>query len=204
MHCLSRPFRTAFVVPLAAACLLAGCASDGESSAEFRLMDAPPPGVTSVKIHVLAIHAHVDDKSAKDADPTDAKIDDSAKWVVLGVGRTIDLVAHQGESAADVLGKLNLPDGKITQIRLVVDTIKAGTATFNGKDCALDMTKVAKKGIKINHVFKAFETGVEKHHIVWVDFELDNSMKDDKKGCFELEPKLKLHKVKRDGVDVAL
>lgn len=197
-------FTYPLLLALPAACGLPACSSDAESTAEFRLMDAPPVGVTSVKIHVLAIHAHVDDKTAKDADPADTKIDDSSKWVTLGVGRTIDLVAHQGESAADVLGKLNLPDGKITQIRLIVDTTKAGTATVAGKDCQMDMAKVAKKGIKINHVFKAFETGANKHHVVWVDFELDKSMNDDKKGCFELEPKLKLHKVKRDGVDVAL
>ena len=184
--------------------LLAGCSSEESGSIEVRLMDAPPIGVTAVKVHIAAFHAHVDNKDAKDADPTDDKIDDSAKWVTRSVGRTIDLVAHQGESAAELLGELDLPEGKITQLRLVIDTTVPAKATVNGVDCLLDTTKVAKKGIKINHVFKAFEIGVGKKHTAWIDFELDKSLTDDKKGCFVLEPKLKLHKVKRDGADLTL
>lgn len=183
--------------------LASGCASEGPSI-QLSLMDAPPKDVTAVKIYVASMDVHVDGKAAKDADPADATIDDSKKWVSLIVGKEIDLVQHQGETAADVLGSLDLPEGKITQIRLRLDTTKPNTATVKGVDCNLDTSKVAAKGIKINHVFKAFTVGESDTLEALVDFELDKSLKDDGKGCFVLEPKLKLHKVKRAGKEVAI
>ena len=182
-----------------AALLAIGC---GESStAELRLMDAPPAGVTSVKIYVASMQVHVDDKS-KTSSTLDG-IDDDQKWHSLSVNKTIDLVQHQGETAALVLGQLGLPVGKITQIRLLLDTTKPNTATLNGVVCNLDTSKVAQKGIKINHVFKAFESKNGAKHDIWVDFKLDESLKP-AGNCFELEPKLKLHKVKTDGKDEVL
>jgi hypothetical protein len=142
----------------------------------------------------------VEKDKAKDADPNDSSIDSDDKWQTLPVDKQIDLVAHQGETAADVLGQLDLPEGKITQIRLVIDLTKPNVATFNGADCNLDMAKIEAKGIKINHAFKALDPdGGEAQ--VWVDFELDKAMTP-KGDCFQLEPKLKLHKVKVDGSDV--
>lgn len=174
-------------------------ACGGESStATLHLMDAPPEGVTSVRVTVAAMQVHVAKADGPDmSDPNDASIDDDDKWISLSVNRSIDLVQHQGETAADKLGELPLPEGKITQIRLVIDTSSPGNnvATYNGTDCNLDVEKVAKKGIKINHPFKAFETHTHRHHDVIVDFDLEESMKL-KQDCFELSPKLKLHKVK--------
>lgn len=187
------------LIPLFAVVTLAACGPG--STAELRLMDAPPAGVTAVHVTVAAMQVHVDDKdSKKDGDPTDSSIDDDKKWVSLAVNRKIDLVAHQGETAADVLGKLDLPPGKITQIRLLLDTSKPenNVATYQGADCNLDVSKVEPKGVKISHVFKAFDSKDNDKHEVYVDFALDESMTL-KGGCFLLEPKLKLHKVKTDG-----
>lgn len=173
----------------------------GGATAELRLMDAPPEGVTAVKIHVASMQVHVDDKDkAKDADPADTSIDADGKWQTLAVDKQIDLVAHQGEDAAAVLGQLDLPEGKITQIRLVLDTSKPNVATYDGADCSLDLSKIAPSGIKISHVFKALDPAGGEAQI-WVDLELDKALT--KKGdCFQLESKLKLHKVKVDGSDV--
>jgi hypothetical protein len=182
---------------------LACAACGGDGGATLQLMDAPPDGVTAVKITVAAMQVHLAKSDGPDSsDPLDTSIDDDDRWISLSVNRQIDLVQHQGESAADVLGQLPLPEGKITQIRLVIDTAAADSnvATYNGNDCNLDVGKVAKKGIKINHPFKAFVSEPGKDYDVFVDFELDKSMKA-KDGCFELEPKLKLHKVKLDGID---
>lgn len=179
-----------------------GCGG-GSSTAELRLLDAPPPGVTSVKLSIAAMQVHVDDKSKTDADPNDASIDDDQKWHSLAVNKTIDLVLLQGETAAMVLGELPLPLGKITQLRLVIDTTKSNTAVLNGVECSLDTRKVAAKGIKINHVFKAFESKSGSRHQLWVDFRLDESLKP-AGTCFELEPKLKLIRVKTDGKDETL
>lgn len=181
---------------------LASCASNDDAVATFQLMDAPPPGVTAVHVWVASIQAHVADVAAKDADPKDDSIDNDSGWHSLAVNRSIDLVAHQGEAAADVLGELPLPIGKITQIRLVLDTTRPNFAVKNGVECALDTAKVAAKGIKINHVFKAFETRSGDRHVVLVDFDLAESMKE-KGACYELEPKLKLRKVKINDANFA-
>ena len=196
--------RTKLLVLICGA-LMAGCGG-GSSSAQLKLMDAPPSGVTAVNITVASMQVHVDDKnSTKGGDPADGSIDDDAKWVSLPVNKRIDLVQHQGETAAEVLGQLDLPEGKITQIRLLIDTSKPenNTATVAGKACNLDVAKVAKKGIKINHAFKALESKSGAKHEVFVDFELDKSLKS-KDSCYELEPKLKLAHVKTDGKDQSL
>ncbi len=196
---------------LAASAAATGCATDetGEASAELKLMDAPPAGVTSVKIAVKSMQVHVSGKEVtKDADPNDTSIDADNKWRILPVGKTIDLVAAQGENAAQTLGQLGLPDGKITQIRLLLDTSKPENNTMvrDGASCNLDVSKVDTKGIKISHPFKALATKLGGKHQVWVDFLLDKSLKDSgKKGdCMILEPVLKLHKVKTDGKDETL
>lgn len=201
--------RIPFVGPAAALAALAlvGCGG-GESTATLKLMDAPTDDLKKLEVTVASMQVHVvdNDDKATEGKPDDATIDDDEKWVSLAVNKKIDLMAHVGEGAADTLGELGLPEGKITQIRLVLDTGKAENNVATKKDdstCNLDVEKVAKKGIKINHVFKAFQSkGGAKHEVI-VDFELDKSLKDSA-GCYELEPKLKLHKVKTDGVDQAL
>ena len=180
--------------------VLTGC---GGATAELKLMDAPPAGVTAVEVFVAAMQVHVVDKDkAKDADPNDKSIDDDNYWESLAVGRSIDLVQHQGESAAELLGQLDLPEGKITQIRLVIDTTRPNTATYQGTKCDLDTSKVEVKGIKIDHPFKALDARPGAKHELWVDFKLDESLTAAGK-CFVLLPKLKLHKVKVDGADIA-
>ena len=119
------------------------------------------------------------------------------------MNKSIDLVQHQGETAATVLGQLPLPIGKITQVRLVLDKTKPNTAVLNGTECNLDTSKIPAKGVKINHVFKAFDSKNGSLHQMWVDFKLDESLKP-AGNCFELEPKLKLVKVKTDGKDETL
>ena len=180
--------------------LIAGCG--GGSSATMRIMDGPPPGVTAVNIWVASMEAHVasENDAVTESNPNDTHIDDDGEWQSLKVDRSIDLVAHQGETTAEVLGQLSLPAGKITQVRLVIDTGKPNTATLNGVVCNLDTTQVAKKGIKINHVFKAFASRDGSKLDVLVDFQLDKSLTA-AGGCFVLAPALHLTKVKIDGVE---
>jgi hypothetical protein len=167
-------------------------------------MDAPPEGVTAVKLFVASMDVHVaGEDAAKDADPLDASIDDDGKWSSLSVNREIDLVQHQGESAADVLGQLDLPEGKITQIRLHLDETKPNVVTVNGADCDLDMSKVNPQGIKISHPFKAISADSGNEIEAYVDIELDKSLKASG-SCFQLEPVIKLHRVKVDGKDFAI
>jgi hypothetical protein len=178
----------------------------GQAQATLSLMDAPPSGVTAVSIFVASMDVHVNDGGTggdSGSNPNDATIDDDDKWHSLSVNKSIDLVQHQGESAAAMLGQLELPAGKITQLRLVIDTTKANTATYNGSSCALDTTKVETRGIKINHVFKALSASKGDKVDITVDFDLADSLSP-KGDCFELSPRLKLHKVKLNDTEQSI
>lgn len=182
---------------------LVGCGAAG-STADLALMDAPPAGVTAVVIQVAAMQVHVDDDnedhSGSNSGPS---IDDDDRWESLSVNRSIDLVQHQGETAAELLGQLPLPPGKITQIRLVIDTAGENYAVKNGQRCSLDTGKVAKKGIKIEHPFKAWKSVKDTKHFILVDVDLERSL-NAKGDCFELDPKIELKKVKIDDKDFPL
>lgn len=182
---------------------LVGCGAAG-STADLALMDAPPAGVTAVVIQVAAMQVHVDDdnddNSGSNSGPS---IDDDDRWESLSVNRSIDLVQHQGETAAELLGQLPLPPGKITQIRLVIDTAGENYAVKGGQRCSLDTSKVAKKGIKIEHPFKAWKSVKDTKHFILVDVDLERSL-NAKGDCFELDPKIELKKVKIDDKDFPL
>lgn len=196
------------IASLAALCAVgafSACADDepAQSTAQLYLMDAPPAGVTSVIVHVASIQVHVDDKTKTTSDDAaDTKKDADGKWRTLAYNKPVDLVLAQGETAAVKLGELGLPDGKITQIRLMLDASQKNTAKVNDKTCDLDLSKI-KDGIKINHPFKAVDVGTGKKHEVWVDFKLDEAM-EATKDCYALKPVLKLKKVKTNSADVSL
>lgn len=192
------------------------CGSAG-STATLKLMDATKDSVSKVEITIASMQVHVvkSDDSKTQADPADASIDDATTatdgetygWQSLAVNQKIDLLAHVGEGAAATLGDLKLPEGKITQIRLVLDTTagnNVATKKADGTTCNLGTEKVAKKGIKINHVFKAFQSKDNAKHDVIVDFDVEDSLKENQDGCWDLEPKLKLVKVKTDGAEQTL
>jgi hypothetical protein len=176
----------------------------GSTTAELLLFDAAPAGVTAVELFIATADVHVDDKDKdKSKEASDASIDNDGKWQTLEVNRSIDLMQHEGESAADVLGQLELPEGKVTQIRLTLDTSQPNTATYNGSPCDLDLSRVDAQSLKINHAFKALDTdeGDEQKFYVHVDLEKSLTAQGN---CFRLEPKIQLTKVKIDGEDAEL
>jgi hypothetical protein len=182
---------------------LVACGESG-STAVIKLMDAPPQGVTAVKVFVANVDIHVvDADKSKDADPEDTSIDNDNKWQSLAVNKAIDLVAHQGEGAAALLGELSLPEGKITQIRLRLDMSEPQTVTQDNTDCDMDTTQVPPTGIKINHPFKAFESKEGLDNEILLDFDLADSLTASG-NCFRLTPVIKLVKVKADGKEVQL
>ena len=163
-------------------------------------------------VYVGSMDVHVANKDDKDdgkdpevtvADPNDTSIDKDDKWQTLAVGKSIDLVQHQGETAAEWLGQLDLPEGKVTQIRLFIDTTQSNTATVDGTTCDLDMSNVSSEGVKISHPFKAFDTKKTSKHEIWVDLDLKESMTATG-ACYSLKPVIKLHKVKTDGTPLSV
>lgn len=192
------------IIVLPAIMAVAACGS--ETAATLHLFDAPPDGVTSVNIFVAAMDVHVVSKGEDGTDAhqaNDASIDDDNKWKHLEVGKSIDLIEHEGEDAAVILGQLDLPQGKVTQIRLVIDKEQPNTVVFNNAECDLDLTQVSAKGVKINHVFKAFDINEGESHDMFIHFDLNASLTANQ-GCFALSPKLQLTKVKRAGKEVSL
>jgi hypothetical protein len=195
-----------YLAGVAGLALAAGCG--GSNTATLYLYDAAPAGVTAVNVWVKSMDVHVDtgDTAARETDsrdPADTTIDADDSWVSLEVGKSIDLLEHQGQTAAEVLGQVTLPDGKVTQLRLVIDPAQPNTAAFqDGTTCDLDTTLVARTGIKINHVFKAFQT-TSGHAEVFVHFDLDHSLVATDT-CFSLRPVLKLENVERHGKRVDL
>src|SRR5262249_8222281 len=121
--------------------LLAACGGGG--SIVLDLTDAPPDMSRIAHVYITggAGEAHVvGTGSDENGDPKDASIDQDDKWrTVTSRAGTFDLVALQNDARAE-LGELDLLDGKVTQIRLVVDG--TGKNTVELKDthtsCPLD------------------------------------------------------------------
>jgi hypothetical protein len=197
-------FRT-LALALAFLPLLPACASE-DATVEAHFYDAPPADVAAVRLTIAALQVHV--AASGDKSDDSAGIDTDGRWTVLTVGHEIDVASLQGEANASHLGVTALPPGKITQIRLLLDTSKPEFNRVVRKDgtiCNLDVSKVSKNGIKINHPFKAFDAAATGHHELWVEMPLDEALKAGKTGeCYTLEPVLKLKKVKRDGAVVVI
>jgi hypothetical protein len=183
---------------------VAACSSSG--SASFSLTDAPTDltGVTAVNITISSIQAHVAGKDElKDGDPADSSIDDDGKWVTLTPAtKAFDLLTLiNGYSTP--LGDLDLPVGKITQIRIFLDTSKPGnnSVSLGTQVCNLDTSKVNAKGIKISHPFKALAVNSGGKVETTVDFIASDSIIKQGDCLYQLTPVIKLKKVKVDGQD---
>lgn len=193
------------------ACL--GLSACNGSTAIIKLMDAPFAGVTAVNIFIATVDVHMagvsqesnenEDKQKnknKDPDNTDAE---NNGWQTLEVNKTINLMEHQGEDAAILLGELSLPSGKITQIRLNLDLDEPQTVIKDNVDCAMDTSQVPTTGIKIIHPFKAFDSKNKIENEILLDFDLAESLTESGT-CFKLKPVLHLVKVKANGKNVDL
>jgi len=197
----------------AAAASLVAC---GKTDVTFELTDAPPDTASIAHVYVTLskVEAHVagtDDKDegseaapASKGDDTETEAEggaggeDHAGWrTVAAPAGTFDLVALQNDVRKS-LGALQLPDGKITQIRLFIDMAgKNQVELTSGATCALDLTQVPPTGVKINHPFKALD--VEGSHMnIVVDFDLNESLDQTGSCGFALKPVIKLKHVEKD------
>ena len=184
--------------------LAAACSSSGHAS--FSLTDAPTDlvGVTAVNITLRSIQAHVAGmEEMKNGDPTDSAIDDDGKWVTLTPAhRGFDLMTLTNDATA-ALGELELPEGKITQLRLLLDTsLPANNSVALGTlICPLDTSRVAQKGIKINHPFKALQVNKGGKVEAVIDFVASDSITKTGDCAYQLAPVIKIKRAKVDGKD---
>lgn len=175
---------------------LASCG--GGSTVALELTDAPPDrqNIDHVYISLAAVEVHVVDKASKeDGDPKDKSIDKSNKWqTITSRAGKFDLLALQNDVTAS-LGELDLPEGKITQIRLHIDEQGENTVVLkDGQQCEIDISKVDKTGIKINHPFKAIDLPPGERVRVVVDFDLEESIDQQGACSFALNPVIKIKK----------
>lgn len=196
---------------LAAALSLAACSS---TKVTLELTDAPPDTSSIEHVYVSLEHVdvHVAGDDANDAseEQSDAGASDDAAdgedkgdandagWrTVTPKAGTFDLVALRNDVRA-ALGELELPSGKITQIRLFIDTgARNEVVLTTGETCPLDLSSVPPTGIKINHPFKALDvTDSSKLNLV-VDFDLDESLEQAGTCAFTLKPVIKLKHVEK-------
>ena len=192
---------------LAVLVLAAACGS-GTGTVTLALTDAASDlaGVTAIKVTLASIQVHVADKDeAKNGDPADTSVDNDSKWVTLTPSvKTFDLMTLTGDATAG-LGSLELPTGKITQIRLFLDTTKAeyNKVELGTQICNLDTSKVDAKGIKINHPFKALAVNKDGKVEAVIDFVASDSITKSADCVYQLKPVIKIKKVKIDGADFA-
>jgi hypothetical protein len=162
--------------------------------------------IQSVKVTVDEIWAHVDNKDAKDDVKGEDVADDGDKWeLVSEADQEIDLMTVR-DSATKPLGELELPEGKVTQLRL---KLKGGTESgdrfriagavteASGTTCDLSVPKSAiSPGVKISGAFKAMKIEAGgKHHAI-INLKLTDTTKEaDGTGCvYKLNPVLKVKK----------
>lgn len=183
-----------------AALSLAACGGDKPTVA-LQLTDAPPDtdSMQSVFVTLARAEVHVANKGAKeDGDPNDDSIDGDKSWVTIDLGgsEAYDLLTLQNDVTA-FLGENEVPEGKITQIRLFLDAAGRNEIVMkDGQVCALDLSEVPQKGIKINHPFKAIEVAEGDAREITVDFDVKESVDQEGACAFKLKPVIKIKKVK--------
>jgi len=177
-------------------------AACGDTKVTLELTDAPPEleTIEHVFITLERVEVHVaggdeDEDAKKDAsDP-----EDRAGWHnVVPPTNTFDLMALRNDVRA-ALGEFELPNGKITQIRLFIARGgKNEVVLVDGDVCPLDLEQVPTTGFKINHPFKAIDVADSSKLNLVVDFDLSESVDQSGPCSFRLKPVIKLKHVEND------
>jgi hypothetical protein len=192
---------------VATAFWLSACGSSTKVTLE--LTDAPPDtsAIDHVFVSLARVEVHVagDDEgesnqgdASKAAAEAEADGGDGAGWrTVTPKAGTFDLVALQDDVRA-TLGELELPSGKLTQIRLFIDgEARNEVVLTNGDTCALELSSVPPTGIKINHPFKALDVSESSQLKLVVDFDLRQSLDQAAACSFTLRPVIELKSVEK-------
>jgi hypothetical protein len=175
-----------------------GCSG---STLSLQLTDAPPDlgTLSAALVTISAVDVHLAGvKEDKDAIPSSNDESDGSWKTLDRPGETFDLLRLQNDVVAS-LGEFDLPEGKITQIRLHLDRNGVNEIHLaSGQVCPLDLTNVAAEGVKINQPFKALDLRDGHTTHVVVDFDLKESVSQDAPCVFRLAPVIKLKSSKMD------
>jgi hypothetical protein len=148
----------------------AGCApTQPTGTVEFRAMDAPPTGVSSIMVTTSNIQIHKADASEN-------------SWItVVSQEKTFDLVAIQ--NAEVFLGSANVSSGNYTQIRLDVTKV---IVTMNGVNIT---AKLPSDKLK---VVGPWEVKAGEKTILTLDFQADTFVVITGNGQAQVKPVIKL------------
>lgn len=172
---------------------LGGCSGTG--TVALQLTDAPVDTDELASVFVTLAGAEVHVVQTGTAESDDPAIDEDNKWVSVPLERTsVDLLTLRDGVFAP-LGEAEVPEGKITQIRLRLDTAgRNEVVTKAGATCSLDLRAVESSGVKITQVFKAVEVRAGYVSELLLDFDVAESLSHDGGCAFALKPVVKLVK----------
>lgn len=193
--------RTHRFLPLLAFALFAcgdgGVVIEATSTTRANIEDEQGLQGPQLLLTIREIHAHVVGGPKEEKKPR--KRDDRLEWKTkkghwrvarLERPHTIDLLELEEKTVH--LGSLDLPEGKITQIRLFLD--EEGPNEYvraDGTRCPLHIPSANQTGIKIIKPFKVEVDGDEVVHLV-IDFNLKESIRKDEGCSYRLSPVFKV------------
>lgn len=188
-------------LPAALALLVACGGGDvvlvGTNESALRTGDEDPSRI-QVLLTLKEIHAHVVGKKQKDSHHDDGDGDrlewktKNGKWMTatLSHPRTIDLLSIGKRKV--VLADLDLPEGKITQLRLFLDESGRNEVVLpDGTACPLRIPSSNQTGIKIAKPFKILKDEDEEVRVL-LDFNLKESVKKEGACSYKLDPVFKV------------
>jgi hypothetical protein len=146
--------------------MVAAATANGRGLLELRLVDAPATDVTEIVVTITRVEAHVAGGGG---------------WMVLGdKTATIDLLKLQGGTFAQ-LGVVQMPAGKVTQLRLYVKEDGPNYVTTpDGKQHPLTVPSGTQSGIKLKGQFDWPNCGIGN---VTIDFDGKKSIFTHPKGA---------------------
>lgn len=175
--------------------MLGGCSGTG--TVALQLTDAPvdTEELASVFVTLAGAEVHVVQTDTAESESDDPAIDQDNKWVSVPLERTtVDLLTLRDGVFAP-LGEAEVPEGKITQIRLRLDAAgRNEVVTKAGATCSLDLRAVEPTGVKIAQVFKAVEVRAGYVSDLLLDFDVAESLSHDGGCAYALKPVVKLVK----------
>lgn len=152
--------------------VFAACQSDDEKNARIEVYLTDAPGdYEKLNINIQDVQIH--------SEPTD----NGNGWISLNVEKGIHNLLDLTNGKDTLLANLDLPAGRISQIRLVLGN--NNTVVIDGKEIALNTPSAQQSGLKIQ-IQQSLTAGVT--YKILLDFDVARSVVQTGNGKFNLKP----------------
>lgn len=183
IHLLTLPSLVGLAALLSACGGGGGATAAGQGTLQVALTDAPSCGYDHVNVTVSKVRVH----QSASANENDSGWQD----IVLNPAKKVDLLTLTNGALQD-LGKITLPAGHYTQLRLVLAPNTSSTPVANsvvlegtGTEVAIDTPSAIQSGIKLNH---EFDVVADSQLDLVLDFDACKSIVTKGNGGFSLKP----------------